>query len=384
MGTRELKSVNHWLGRVSEATGDNYLVYFEIFLGFLENEGFTSDPDELVKFQAEHHDFQILDLVQKWVSGLDLRAGTKNFAYACVRSFFLHNRVSLPRDASFKIRSNNGRVLSSLKLDELRQIILSSNECYRALFLSMVMGGMGIGEVLHWSANGWSELLEQLDRGDEYISIDLPGRKAGRNIRPFSTLLGRDAKDALKIWIQKRGRDDGHIFLNQYDGSLNPEAIRFYWIRKLRRLGIVKDYTPEERGDLNKRRAYRTGKNVHLLRRVFRTRWQKSGAEGIVAEFMMGHIVDPLGYNEATSDPKYLIKEYRTAEPWLNILSQDPETVPRDTIEQMEKELTLLRDQVQEMQPAAERMEAFRVLMENPETREILLDVTEKLKRIVE
>ncbi len=38
----------------------------------------------------------------------------------------------------------------------------------------------------------------------------------------------------------------------------------------------------------------------------------------------MGHIVDPLGYNKANYDQEYMKLEYSKAEPFLNVISQDP------------------------------------------------------------
>jgi len=49
-----------------------------------------------------------------------------------------------------------------------------------------------------------------------------------------------------------------------------------------------------------------------------------SGAAPAVAEFMMGHVVDPLGYNKFWRDPDYVAGEFLKAEPWLNVVSEDP------------------------------------------------------------
>ena len=38
----------------------------------------------------------------------------------------------------------------------------------------------------------------------------------------------------------------------------------------------------------------------------------------------MGHIVDPLGYNKASYEQEYMKLEYSKAEPFLNVISQDP------------------------------------------------------------
>jgi len=47
----------------------------------------------------------------------------------------------------------------------------------------------------------------------------------------------------------------------------------------------------------------------------------------------MGHVIDPNEYNKAFMDENYARMEYRRAEKWLNILSEDPEHVRVDEIE---------------------------------------------------
>jgi len=65
----------------------------------------------------------------------------------------------------------------------------------------------------------------------------------------------------------------------------------------------------------------RYGKNVHELRDVFRTLWEKSSGKGAAAEYFMGHTVDPLEYNKAYSDEEYSREQYLEALPYLQIMS---------------------------------------------------------------
>ena len=55
----------------------------------------------------------------------------------------------------------------------------------------------------------------------------------------------------------------------------------------------------------------------------------------------MGHDVDPLGYNKTMNDKVYILREYRKAEPWLDLLTSDPERIPidqhRDEIGRLER-----------------------------------------------
>jgi len=88
--------------------------------------------------------------------------------------------------------------------------------------------------------------------------------------------------------------------VNKNSQQCNPpepvrkNAISLYWIRHLRKIGVV---GPKTRDKSNK-----TGKSPHEVRDVFRSLWEKSSAKGSVAEFLMGHKVDPLEYNKAFRD----------------------------------------------------------------------------------
>jgi hypothetical protein len=50
------------------------------------------------------------------------------------------------------------------------------------------------------------------------------------------------------------------------------------------------------------------------MRDLFRVRWQKSGAAPEVAEWILGHTVDPYEYNKFWRDRDYVEQEYLNAE----------------------------------------------------------------------
>jgi len=289
-------------------------------------------PNELVVFQGEHRDFQVLDVVQKYILSFEGTAHYKRFIYAALRSFFMHNRVSLPQDRGFNVRAEKPKNVGTLTVDEVRRVLDSCNECYRALFLCMFQSGMGIGELEYWSDHGCESLLRQFELDKNPIRVDLPGRKQGRNTRPFYTFIGRDAIDALRVWLRKRPKEAKAIFTNQFGGSITRYGIRYYWTRHLHRLGLIKKPDPWIPG-------HRYGKNPHEFRDLFRSRWQKSGRVPEAAEFFMGHVIDPNEYNKAFMDENYARREYRRAEKWLNILSEDPEHVHIDEVDGMVNDL---------------------------------------------
>ena len=63
---------------------------------------------------------------------------------------------------------------------------------------------------------------------------------------------------------------------------------------------------------------------------------------------MMGHVkkmgkevgtTDPLGYDNTEDDENYLIEQYLIAEPWLNILSDDPAKIDAVEVVKLRREL---------------------------------------------
>lgn len=358
-------SLENWRGRLGGKYGVRAVQVFGNWLGWLgvnggSFEGFSAD--ELVTFQrgaVGEDKFKILDLVQRWASKDEgLRVSTKRYYYTVIRSFFLHNRAELPRDRSFRLRSSVPPSVGVLSLEDFKILLSSCNLMYRAVFLCMFQGGMGVGEWSHWNRTGWDSLEAQLFGGRNPVKVDLPGRKMNRNIKPFYTMLGGDAVKALRDWLPDRPPGAKTIFVNQWGRPLTEIGMRRYWDRHMQRLGLVKPVSSKETG--RKPGSIRHGRNLHELRGLFRTRWQKSGRAPEVAEFMMGHEIDPLGYNKAMQDESYVRYECKQASSWLNILSQEPDKIPRDEVleqqEEQDKRMAEMEEQLRQTTQTLEKI----------------------------
>ena len=338
-------SVNRWLGRLGEGTRSMASFHLRRWLEWLAESGGEYGrlmPDELVRRQkasAGEARFEILDLAQDYVNS---RVGTYSYKkgmYAYIRSFFMHNRADLPRDRGFIIRGEKPKNVGRLDPEEIRDVILSCKPVYRAIFLSMFQAGMGQDEFTWWNVNGWDSLCDQLRRNDDVVVIEMPGRKLNRNRHPYRTYIGGDAIDAVKSWLKIRSHGAGPIFTDQYGNAPSKKAIRTYWLRHLRKLGIV---GPKTRGS---DQGYRTGKSAHELRDSFRSMWEKSPATKSVSEFMMGQIVDKLEYNKAFRDEAWTLREYRKALPMLQLMSSGRPfgQVDEDELESLRAEVDRLR-----------------------------------------
>ncbi|MHA2164018.1 MAG: hypothetical protein ACXABF_16505, partial [Candidatus Thorarchaeota archaeon] len=248
---------------------------------------------------------------------------------------FRHNRADLPTDSSFIIRPEKEKGIGTLTIGEVKNLILSSNPTYQAIFLSMFQGGMDRESFEYWNNNGYESLREQLRQDPDVVRVELPGRKMGRNEQLFYTYIGLDAIKAIRNLLgdslptRRKG-----IFLDKNGEPVSKRAVYYYWLRHLRKLGLI----PPSQGTVG---GYQTGKNPHELRDLFRTQWEKSTAKISVAEYCMGHVVDPLEYNKAYRDHAWTKNEYLKAVTMLNIMSSDRPfgKVDQDEVRQLRLEL---------------------------------------------
>ena len=186
---------------------------------------------------------------------------------------------------------------------------------------------------MHWNTSGLELTLKQLrEKPEGPIRIDLPGRKAGKNITPFFTFFGSDAVEALKKYLDKRGNNPGPIF------KTSKKAMIKYWMRRLKRLGYV-DQKSSYKGN-------RYGYNLHRLRGIFRSRWRISGVDVEIAEFFLGHGIDKLGYDKSPwLNPDWYEDKYVEAQPWLNIMTEDPTKISRRAVTDLEKRIRELESE---------------------------------------
>lgn len=349
-----------WLGRMSEGSKRSYGPTFNRFMTYVREKGGPfkeMTPDELVRYQRNSDNgsaYDILDLIQGWIGKMNARQSSKDTAYSIVKSFFNHNRATLPKDPSFIIRGDQDQVIGRLTIENIRDMVLSSNRCYRAIVLSMFQGGMDTSSMIYWSENGLESLKEQLRDDPETIRIELPGRMKRRKKQPFYPLIGRDAIEALKDWMEVRPPGHKQIFLTQAfedkeKGIRKPvshKSVRMYWLKHLEKIGLI--------NRTGGKRSTRYGLNLHELRDVFRSQWEKSPAKASVAEFMMGHKVDPLEYNKACRDEDWVREEYLKALPLLQIMSSDTPfgKVSGKTVNKLQERIDELETQIEEMMPA--------------------------------
>lgn len=360
---KENKTIKFWNDRLSKTSEQMRMGGFVMFMDYLQNtdtkfKDYT--PDQLVDYQREavsYARYDILDQVQGWARSLEkstqpdgapkYRSSSINSAYSTIRGFFGHNRCELPRDRGFTLSGEIPPVEGDLTTEEIKEVVLSCKTGYKAIFLSIFQSGMDQESFIFWNENGYEALVKALKDNPKAIRITFPRRdKIKRKIeKPFHTYIGTDAIDAIRKWLEKRPDEVTAIFTSQTKNPINKESLALAWIYRLFKLGIIK----------KKRAGYsgnRYGKNVHELRDVFRSIWEKTPANKNVADFMMGHTIDPLDYNKACRDMDWTESEYLKALPWLNIMSGgaemkrvEDELNEKDArIEELEAEVARLRE----------------------------------------
>lgn len=348
--------IDRWLGRIKPNTAKKYGEMFNSWMAWLDDDGgeFSGfSPDQLIQFQKDVRGDDEYIILEEAVypyldSKVDGRFTYKRQLLSVIRSFFKHNRAKLPSDENYEIRSEKPKVVGVLKLEEIRDVCIASKPNYRAIFLSMTFGGMGLEEFEYWNLNGFESTKRQIDQGENLIEIDLPGRKRNRNKLPYYTLIGGDALKAVRSYIDshrpsldEEGKPVNAIFVNQYGEPVSKNALYRYWMRHLRRLGIE---APKKKGG---EKSYRTGRNPHEIRDVFRSQWSKSGVNPNIAEFMMGHTVDKNFYDKSYRDRDWVKRQYRKALDMLNFMSSDKPfgKVDLDKLEDQRREIERLKQE---------------------------------------
>lgn len=91
---------------------------------------FISPRDLLIRHLEDENGYEVLDIVQAYVSGLRVAKATKKKAYTVIRSFFAHNRASLPEDPSFRIHGDKPPVTPRLSFKNILQIFHAPNLCH--------------------------------------------------------------------------------------------------------------------------------------------------------------------------------------------------------------------------------------------------------------
>jgi hypothetical protein len=242
-------------------------------------------------------------------------------------------------------------LLASLIL-RLREIILGAKPKIKSLMLFKLHCQQDNARMVWISRNAWSQIKPQLDEGGwrdklgnfwpDVIRIDIPVSRRG-NVDPYFTFVGKEAIEALRKYLEIRGEPKpGELIWKKISSSSSVTRIMTLGAR---RVGVIP-------GEVGKSTSVRYGYNIHKMRHLARSLWHESGADISVAEFMMGHTIDKLGYdNIMTLSPSYAVKEFKKAEPFLSITAP-----PAATTEDVKQELSKRDQEIQQLQASVSEL----------------------------
>jgi hypothetical protein len=269
--------------------------------------------------------YVILDLLQKFIRAgklVDLSAHnlgatievsqlskTKRAGlYNAVRAYFKTIRAPLPEE-TFKI-TENSRVVPRNKeftmegrkgVEEAKQIILASKEPYKTLFWAALYGGFGDAELC--TLNGqWPEIRRQLQAGKDPVRVEFLYRKSNEQkyytfvpARIFQPYVQHSSIPFLTVGMKgEKGR-----------GPVNENNLVDRW-----RGGRARARIESEVG-------------VHNIRDLWRTCAVKAGVDSSVAEFFVGHSIDPNRYNQIYKDVPFMVHEWEKMRKFIDGETQE-------------------------------------------------------------
>lgn len=382
--------VGFWLGRLAPGCKSSYSATLNGFLRWLQARPSWAKVDVrgLLFRQAEAKDpFELVELLEEYVCGREIRSNSKRYIVNVVRSFFLHNRVALPSDRGFKPRSEVPPVRANLTLETVAALVKGADMRDRSLFL-VKWQAMLDNERLLWVGRSLADsVVKQMREQVHPVRLDIPSRK--QNQAGFYTYIGKDAVEALRlyfenergwpkpgepIWPKKTWK--GEIQKIQKGKSklthkpvqrrllepLTRAAFNKLWIRQLRRIGII---PKKAGGTITTRYGYNPHEMRDVAKSLLHTQAKKDGFDMDCAEFWLGHTVDPLGYDKFMLDQEYVRKQYLIAEKYLNIIST-PTT--RETEEKYEEKLMAMNAKLARVEEILKQLGAQEVVKPlNPE-----------------
>ena len=340
--------VGFWLGRLRENTRRTVIYDLQRFLRWVNTKpGYHGvDARGLLLRQLEADDaYEILTLLQEFLSLQKVRKSTNVRTYGSIHSYFLHNRVRLPDDV-FHVPGFKPPTLSRLTERDIAKIASAAKPRDRSLILTKWMGLLDTEGVMYVGEHLAGQIVSAIEKHELPIRLDLPGRKHMENEVEFFTYIGKDAIDALTFYFEnERGwpKPDEPVWLNKFGKPMRARTWPEAWLDLIRRAGMIQKMPQHDHGS-------RYGYNTHEMRdaalSLLHTKAKKDGFDLDCAEFWLGHTVDPLKYDKFYKDKNYMPTQYRIAEPYLNIItapstSQETEE-QKQTIAKLEERLAKL------------------------------------------
>jgi hypothetical protein len=322
--------VKRWAEDLNPSTARTYVFYVMKYVEWVKGKGLWKSAQEMLDDYAKLEpkaQFKHVDVLKEYVKSKGTGTNDKKNTLFAVRNFYEYHRLALPRLS----RNENARILklsetdkrramelAPLKIEEVRELILNTQQPYRAALMVMFQGAMGLAEFFQFNQKVWRKIADKL-KDDGPIRVDLYRSKTSRqSVRKYYTFISEDAKTLIRQWMEIRPRaqatDDLFVTFNKNTKTwvpINANLIGNAITKTAKRTGLVK-------GD----RVGRYHVHAHELRDLFKSLCTLSGVNQVASEFFLGHTVDKLGYDKSPEyDEEWFRNEYRKVEPLLNVIS---------------------------------------------------------------
>jgi site-specific recombinase XerC len=345
------KCIRDWAYDLNPNTAKGYVYRLLRYLEWSGENGYWSSAesmlDEYRGLEGEGR-FKHVDVLKKYLKAHGTGTKNKRHFLCAIRSFYDYHRHSLPtlsRSETARIYSlsdeDKRRALEmpTLRLDDVRKLIINAPQPYKAVFTVMFQGAIGLSEFAQFNLKGW-KAVGDLDKPGP-LRIDLYRTKTSRDaVKKYYTFIGEDGKAAIREWLAQRPNaetDALFITLNKNTGKWVP--VRDITITKAitntaKRCGLIKP------NGLNRYHVH-----THEFRDLFKSLCTLGGVSSVASEFFLGHTIDKLGYDKSPQyDEGWFRAEYRKVEHKLNIISNPSgETMSEEAKKEML--LSVWRDQ---------------------------------------
>jgi integrase len=223
-----------------------------------------------------------------------------------------------------------------LTWDDAQAICAAASPPYNLVFKIMLSAGWGAGEFLQFNkAETWNAIKAKLATNGqaEYFRFGFNGRK--KNRRPFYSLipmkilndaLALEAQGKIKLPLSyraKNGKDASA--LDDSNIETNRRYLESAFNTALKRAPIV---------------LAQGSPSLHEFRDTFLTRAVQVGCSDSAANFVMGHVLDKLGYNKCFNDEAWISNELSKI--------HGPAVVTEDALAARDRRITELEEQVKE------------------------------------
>lgn len=296
---------------------------------------------------------------------------------AVIKSMLRHHRIDLDNafwDGVKRLQPGNSPVnqtiVSSQK--ELKEILTHANTRYKGIFITLITSGLRVGEVC-------SLKMGDIDLNYTYPRITIRSTNS-KNKQPGKTRVSPEAKSCIMEWLKIRDNEIIKSYKRQMNFKTVPyikeftETVKKEIISREDRL-FPFDVRTVERAwiDLLEKAKYieknviskgiakgeRHKRNVHSLRKVFRTQYGKYNKD--LAEYFMNHVSELERIYDDKSE-EWLDQEYGKGLRYLTIF----ETVmdESDRIKRINKNLKDVTDENKRLLSKLEMIDTRMQLLE--------------------